>query len=154
MKSLVDEVAELRVMPVAKLTKRYVEVFGREPRIKHRAYLWKRVAWRLQEQRLGGLSEVAKARLEELIAEIDLPLEDKARTVTGKLRSGRRAGLKIGSTLTREWRGQEVRVTVVDGGFECGGVVYKSLSAVAAAMTGSHWNGRLFFGLTARKGSA
>jgi len=42
-------------------------------------------------------------------------------------------------------------VKVLDGGFEYGGVVYKSLSAVAKAVTGAHWNGRLFFGLIRRR---
>ena len=154
MTTIAEEVAELRALPAAELTKRYVEVFGREPRIRHRAYLWKRLAWKAQEARLGGLSEVAKARLEELIGQLDLPLQERNRTVSGRLRGGRRAGQKLGTTLTREWRGQQISVTIVEGGFEHGGVVYKSLSAVAKVVTGSHWNGRLFFNLRQRTSKA
>jgi hypothetical protein len=72
--------------------------------------------------------------------------------VTGKLKAAGKPGdLAIGSTITRQWRDQEIQVKVVEGGFEWQGVVYKSLSAVAKAVTGAHWNGKLVFGLTARK---
>ena len=53
--------------------------------------------------------------------------------------------------LTRVWHGEEIRVRVVAGGFDHAGVTYRSLSAVARALTGSRWNGRLFFGLTKRQ---
>jgi hypothetical protein len=153
-KSIAEEVAELRKLPVAELVERYHAVFGKAPRVRHRVFLWKRLAWKAQEQRLGGLSEVAKNRLEQLIAEIDLPLTDNARTVTGKLRRPRGGELKVGTVLTREWRGRQVRVEVVDGGFECDGVVYRTLSAAAKAVTGAHWSGPLFFQLKPRKTSA
>ncbi len=52
-----------------------------------------------------------------------------------------------GSVLTRKYRGKGIVVTVLPKGFEWEGTVYRSLSAVAKAVTGSHWNGRLFFGL-------
>jgi len=57
----------------------------------------------------------------------------------------------VGTVFTRTWKGGEVRTVAVEGGYEYEGAVYRSLSAVAKAVTGSHWNGRLFFGLTARK---
>jgi hypothetical protein len=98
------------------------------------------------------LSDAAKRRLEELIDEIQLPAGEQKRTVTGKLKAAGKPGdLAIGNTITRQWRDQEIRVTVVEGGFEWQGVVYRSLSAVAQAVTGAHWNGKLFFGLTGRK---
>jgi hypothetical protein len=52
-----------------------------------------------------------------------------------------------GAVLTREYRGRTIAVTVLDEGFECEGTVYRSLTAVAKAVTGSHWNGYLFFGI-------
>jgi hypothetical protein len=55
------------------------------------------------------------------------------------------------TVLTREYRGKTVLVTVLDRGFEYEGVVYRSLSAVARAVTGSHWNGYGFFGLAGGK---
>ncbi len=110
------------------------------------------VAYFGPEIRLGGLSETAKKRLEELIAELDLPLPEEQRTVSGALKKARKPGdPPVGTTLVRQWHGQEVRVQVLEGGFEHDGVVHRSLSALAKAITGAHWNGRLFFGLTQRR---
>ena len=67
-------------------------------------------------------------------------------------RRSKPGGVAPGTVLVREWRGTTVRATALpDGGFECDGVTYRSLSAIAKVVTGSHWNGRLFFGLTERK---
>jgi len=147
------EITELRALKVPDLVARYEAVFGRRPRVKHREYLWKRIAWKLQEDRFGGLSVVAKQRLEELIAEIDLPLDEDQRRVSGPLRpAGRRttAEPKLGAVLVRKWRDREITVTVVKGGFEHEGKVYRSLTAIADAVTGQHLNGKAFFGLTKR----
>lgn len=149
MKAIADEILELRALPTPELVERYTAAFGCAPRVRHREWLWKRVAWRLQEERLGGLSSVAKHRLEELIEAIDLPLNERTRTVTGRRVSPQRA--KTTGTLTRMWRGREVRAIPVDGGFDVDGVLYKSLSAAARGITGTQWNGRLFFGLVDRK---
>ena len=54
-----------------------------------------------------------------------------------------------GSELCRHYKGRDIVVRVLlDGGFEWEGTVYRSLSAVAKAVTGSHWNGVHFFGLS------
>jgi hypothetical protein len=151
-KSIPEEIAELRAMDMPSLVSRYEAVFGRAPRVKHREWLWKRIAWRIQELRFGGLSTVAKRRLDELISEIDLPLGEATRTVTGRLMSASKPGQPtVGTTLVRSWRGREIRVQVLDNGFEHDGIVYKSLSAVAGVVTQTHWNGRLFVGLKGRK---
>ncbi len=57
----------------------------------------------------------------------------------------------VGTVLTRNWRGQQIRVTVLETGYEFNDVVYRSLSAIAREITGAHWNGRLFFGLVSRR---
>jgi hypothetical protein len=146
MKTIAEEIAELRAMPVAELVERYEALHGKAPRVRNRDHLWRRCAWKLQEQRFGGLSTVAKRRLDELIAELDLPL---GRTETVRREVGRSDPV-AGTTLTRIWKGREVTATSVDGGWECDGIVHRSLSAVARAVTGSRWNGRLFFGLRGR----
>ena len=58
--------------------------------------------------------------------------------------------LKPGARLVREWGGVTHEVTVVDGGFLWKGEVRKSLSAIAEEITGAHWSGPRFFGLTSR----
>jgi len=56
-----------------------------------------------------------------------------------------------GAMLTRQYRGQTIQVMVLPNGFEYEGQIYRSLSAVAKAVTGSHWNGYGFFGLKGNK---
>jgi hypothetical protein len=150
--TLLQQVAAIQELGAAELVDRYREVFGEAPRTRQPAWLRSRIAWRLQADAAGGLSPAATRRLDALISEIRLPTGDDAapRTERAKLpRDPRRP--RIGTLLTREWRGGELRVVVVEGGFEHEGVVYKSLSAVAKAVTGAHWSGNLFFGVTSRR---
>ncbi|QOJ01910.1 MAG: DUF2924 domain-containing protein [Phycisphaeraceae bacterium] len=75
-------------------------------------------------------------------------------TITGRLASAGTDRLPApGTVLRRSFKGAEHEVTVLPNGFEYEGKAYRSLSAVATAITGSHWNGFLFFGLT-KKGTA
>ena len=153
MKSIAAEIERLRKCSLDDLVNSYREHFGKEPRVKYsREWLWKRIAWRIQANQFGGLSGVARRRLDQLMDDISLPTEERTRAVTGALKRPPRPGdPPVGTVLTREWHGQEITCTVVDGGFEVDGVLYKSLTAAAHAVTGSHWNGKLFFGLTKRK---
>ena len=152
--TMAARIAALQDMTLADLRESYHEVFGEETRSRHKDFLRKRIAWRLQANALGGLSARARRRAEELANDADLRvLAPKARTVTGPLAVKRDSRLPMpGTVLTREYRGQTVTVTVLDAGFEYAGQVYRSLSAVAKAVTGSHWNGLLFFQLTGTGG--
>ena len=148
---IADEIAELQAMDVPRLAERYAALFGKPPRVRHKAWLWKRIAWKLQERRLGGLSKVAKARLEELIGEIELPpIESVAKAKAPAPSRRDPKALLPGMVLTRKWRDQKILVRVLGSGFEWQGQGFASLSAVARAITGAHWNGRLFFGMTTR----
>jgi Protein of unknown function (DUF2924) len=143
-----ERIAALQNMTVPDLVVEYRAAFGKDPRVKNRQWLWRRVAWKIQEIAFGGLSNVAKRRIDELIAEMDLPFGMD--TATAQVRPG---ASKPGTSLTRVWHGREIVVRVLDRGFEWDGVTYRSLTAVAKAVTGTHWNGRLFFGLAERKGA-
>ncbi len=147
---IAEEITELRGLPVRDLVVRYKAVYGKPPRVKHREHLWRRIAWKIQEQRFGGLSGAARKKLDELIAEIDIPLVPE-QTETNKPVKRVNGEPAIGTTLVRVWHGQEIHATRTEEGWECDGVVHRSLTAAAMAVTGTHWNGRLFFGLTKRK---
>jgi len=149
-KTLNEELAELRALDRDALIERYRAETGRAPRQRNVAWLVRRLAWKAQERRLGGLSATARETLDRLIGEIELPTGER-KPKTGGVMKKKSTGMSVGTTLTRVWHDKEIRVTVIDGGFEHDGVIHKSLSAVAHEITGSHWNGRLFFGLTARK---
>jgi hypothetical protein len=149
-KSIAVEIAELRRLPVADLLARHEEVFGRPARVRHRDHLWRRIAWKIQEQRLGGLSGVARKKLDELIADLDVPTL-APRTTRASAPTKSNGEPPVGTTLVRQWHGREILATRTDAGWECDGVVHGSLSALARAITGTRWNGKLWFGLVKRK---
>jgi hypothetical protein len=155
-----QQLAALSGLGVAALRQKYLEVFGEPSRSGNKAYLFKKLAWRIQSLAEGGLSERARRRAEELARDADVrttvPRPPKvtadaaARTVVlaAPCSAGRDRLPIPGTVLTRTYRGKHVAVTVLQDGFEFEGHTYKSLSAIAKAVTGSHWNGYLFFGLT------
>ncbi|MFN3165600.1 MAG: DUF2924 domain-containing protein [Phycisphaeraceae bacterium] len=161
------KIAELRKMSVTQLRRQHIELFGETNPTGHREYLFRRIAWRLQAQAEGDLAERAKrirARASELARDADVRTTPppafrerqggldptcEVRTGTLKIEDDR---LPVpGTVLTRTFKGTNYSVTVMPVGFEMDGQIYKSLSAVAKAITGSHWNGYLFFGLTPPK---
>jgi hypothetical protein len=166
--SVTAQIQALRQMRVAELRVKWRELFGEDSRSNNRDFLWRRLAWRVQELAYGGLSERAKARITELSKEVDirflpprgwkeaLEATMSARPVvaprpavgSGPIRDTRLP--KPGTVLSRPYRGHDIRVTVLEKGFECQGRPYRSLSAIAREVTGQRWNGMLFFGLTKR----
>jgi hypothetical protein len=156
MTTIAAQIAELHRLAPKELAERYATLFGREPRVRNKAWLLRQVAWKVQERELGGLSDRAQTRLRELMAQVDLPL-----VATPPSRSQPKVAARananapmVGTVLVREWHDQRIEVRVVDDGFEWNGARYTSLSAVAKAITGAAWNGRLFFGLTTRRSAS
>ena len=142
------QVEALHDMTVAELREQYAVVFGEHTRSSHKDFLRKRITWRRQANEEGGLSARALSRAEKLAKDSDLCLIAPRHMVTRPFRpSGDRRLPMPGTVLTREYRGQIVSVTVLDDGFEYCDQVYRSLTAVAKAVTGPHWNGYGFFGI-------
>ena len=122
------------------------------------------IAWRMQALSEGDISERARRRAAELANDADLRIrtprdpfkhgsaEVHSRTTTGTLNSPRDPRLPLpGTLLVREFRDKTIVVKVLDEGFEYDNRRYKSLSAIARKVTGSKWNGFLFFGLAGGK---
>ena len=156
--NVAKELAVLKRMSPAQLRVKYTEIFGEESRSGHKEWLVKRIIWRMQANSEGDLSERAKRRALEIANDADLrtkaPPEPKPtaplpqRTVTKQVQFAGNGRLPTpGSTITREYKGRTIQVAVLATGFEFEGESYKSLSAVAKAITGSHCNGYLFFRL-------
>ncbi|QDU44511.1 hypothetical protein Mal52_29940 [Symmachiella dynata] len=152
------EVSKLQQMTVRELRERYEDVFQEECRSNHKQWLIKRIAWRLQANVEGDLSERARRRALEIANDADLRMKAPPRTKPAPTVRGRKVHGKIttthdkripmpGTILTREYKGATVQVTVLPTGFDFEGEIYASLSAVAKAITGSHTNGFLFFRL-------
>ena len=144
--SLLVRIAGLKTTPTADLKSQWRELFGTEPPPYSRTYLQSRLAYRIQELSLGGLRPQTIARLEALGEALDGGKADR-RTVPA---AGR---LITGTQLIREYQGVPHTVIVRDTDFVYEGRPYKSLSAIARAITGTRWNGLMFFGLK-RKGDA
>jgi len=156
------EVAALKRMTAGQLREKYREVFGEETRARHKAFLIKRIIWRMQALAEGDLSERARRRAEELANDADLRLGPPKAKPSSSGSAGHAAMATVrlsgdprlpmpGAVLTREYKGETVEVVVLPKGFQYAGKVYRSLSAVAKAITGTHWNGYHFFGLTKRE---
>jgi len=151
--SIKKELAALEQMTVGQLHERYAEVFGEAAHSRHRQYLIRRIAWRLQANAEGGLSERALRRAEELanIADVRVtppkvgPAERTAASVAGVRVMADSRLPTPGAAITRKYKGQMLTVTVLADGFEYAGERYPSLTAVAKAITGSHINGFRFF---------
>ena len=142
-RSIVAQVTELANLSVSELKTKWTTLFGRPPHVVHRQVMISRIAYRIQELAYGGLSDETKARLEEIAAQDELLTKGhKPRKPTHTQH------MPIpGTMLIREHLGKRHEVTVVQEGFEYGGKLYRSLSAIAKHITGAHWNGWHFFGL-------
>ena len=154
----------LEAMTTDQLRDRYTEVWEHEPRTRHKQYLVRKILWKMQADAEGGLVERARRLRARAAALADVahvrttPPKDDHWPPRG---AGRNTGQRVatvaaggdprlpgvGTTLTRRYKGRLVQVTVLADGFEFEGERYRSLSAVARAVTGSHCNGYRFFKL-------
>jgi hypothetical protein len=143
-----DVPARLAALPNADihdLKEQWRSLFGAEPPPYNRRFLESRLAYRIQELAYGGLKPETIARLEALGEQID-----GGSITLRRIRQDQRP--IAGTRLIREYQGVEHVVTVTRDGFEYLGRPFQSLSAIARAITGTRWNGWVFFGL--RKASA
>ncbi|EXL08932.1 DUF2924 domain-containing protein [Aquamicrobium defluvii] len=136
--------AALKRMSVKELKAEWEALFAEPAPNNSRGYLELRLAWRIQELSLGGLSRETRKVLDLLADEIDGKSDRKAIIADPR-------NPVAGTRLVREWEGVEHTVTVMKDGFDWQGRKFKSLSAVAKAITGTQWNGYRFFGLRERK---
>jgi len=155
------QIEELSRMTVAQLRQKYLEAFGEESRSRHRQFLFRRIAWRIQALAEGGLSERARRRALEIANDADLRIQAPKTqfgsdvTLDPKLSVSRKVPSALdprlpppGTYLEREFKGRRVIVKVLVNGFEFDGKICRSLSAIAQEVTGTKWNGFLFFNLT------
>jgi hypothetical protein len=140
--SVVAQLAALKGAPVRVLKIRWRELFDSEPPPYNRRFLESRLAYRIQELAYGGLSRETLDRLKAMSKQYaaEDPVERKVRPMLRPV---------AGTKLIREWQGVEHCVTVRTDDFEYLGRPYKSLSSVAREITGTKWNGWVFFGLKA-----
>jgi len=161
--TLREQIEGLRHMTVGQLKDKYREVFEEESRSNHKQFLFRRIAWRIQANVEGGLSERARRRALEIANDADLRIRapknflkealDETRTVESRVSPTTDPRLPLpGTLLVRRFQGKDVVVRVREDGFECDGRLYQSLSAAVRVATGTRWNGFAFFGLGSKPG--
>jgi len=154
------EITALKRMTVPELRRKYTQVFGEDTTSRHKEYLIRRIVWRLQVNQEGGLSERAKRRARDLATESDVrltaprprPVDQAGEMAAAPIEFPRDDRLPMpGAIITRRYKNRTVEVRVLPKGFEYEGEVYRTLSAVAKKVTGTHWNGYGFFRLGQRE---
>lgn len=145
------QIMELKEKSLDELKAKYEELFpGQQVPSNNKVFLWRKIAYRIQELEHGDTSTEAKDKIQQLIQQFD-PINNKslrpedAPEKQSKIRDKR---LPIpGTVIIKEYKGVKLEVKVLESGFEYANKAYKSLSAIAKEVTGAHWNGYLFFGL-------
>lgn len=131
-----EEARALAALDLQDLRARWRELYGPPPGLRSPELVRHLLAWRLQAERLGGLDPQVRRQLRQKSARADASPK-----------------LAEGAIIAREWQGRRYEVRAVDGGYLYDGAAYRSLSAVARAITGARWNGPRFFGLRAETAS-
>ncbi len=145
--SVAAQLATLPSLPLPDLWTLWDQHFPRRPAHRNRHYVESRLAYRIQEQAYGALPTPIRRMLVEAGAK-----HSKIKSAAGR---SAQTLLMPGTTLIREWEEREYRVTVTpEGLYALDGQVFKSLSAVARHITGTHWSGPKFFGLRDKKEAA
>jgi hypothetical protein len=142
---ILARIAAIKTMPTPALKTMWRELYGTDAPPYNRRFLESRLAYRIQELAYGGLKPETVKRLDALARGVE-DTNPKTRRI--------RADQKpiAGTRLIREFGGVEHVATVLNDGYEYQGSPYKSLSAIARAITGTRWNGWVFFGLKTVKG--
>ena len=161
--SIEDQINALERMTTTELVERFAAVHGYPCRTRHRQYLIRKIAWRIQANAEGDLSERARRRAAELADDAEVrvmapktlvspPQSGAAKTVRRRVQADDHDDRRLppaGSAIVREYKGRTIRVLVLpkDQGFEWNGERFRTLTAVAKKVTGSHLNGFRFFRL-------
>jgi len=139
MTPIMRQIKELQDKSFAELKQLWRDYYQAEPPPYRRGFMAHALAYRIQELTYGGLSNKAENRLNDLLAEAK-GAKTKRRVAPAKIPVA-------GTRLVREWRGERYEAIVLGNGFEYAGRKWNSLTAIARDITGTHWNGPVFFGL-------
>jgi hypothetical protein len=161
MNDVAQQLTALQQMTTGELCERYRELFGQPVRTRHKTYLLRKIAWRVQELAEGGLSERARRRAAELANDADVrlmppratpaPTVSRVTVTAAPMAAPPDPRLPApGTAIVRPYKGRDLRVLVLTDGFEFEGERYKTLTAVAEHVSGSHVNGFRFFRLGSR----
>lgn len=108
-------------------------------------FLMRKLAFRIQETYYGGLSSAAAEKYRQ-VAETN-PKNKRIGEPSNESTKNKSSDILPGTRFVRTWNGQRIEVITLEKGFQYNNQVYRSLSAIAKEVTGTNWNGKIFFGL-------
>lgn len=154
--SIASQITALKSASLEELQAKYKELFNNgNASSNNKTFLWRKIAYKLQELEYGGLSDAARTKIAELIERYD-PINNKTlrpQVVFGgknmvAIPSLRDKRLPIpGTIIHKKYKGRDIYVKVLEKGFEYNDKYYRSLTAIAEELSGAHWSGYLFFNL-------
>ncbi len=158
MTEIATAIDDLHSMSTNELAEMYHDLHGQPVRTRHRQYLIRKLAWRIQANAMGDLSDRARKRAGELANDADVrvmapkslicpPQTGVSRSITKRHTKRDPRIPSVGSAIVRQYKGKMIRVVVLDAdqGFDFNGQRYRTLSAIAKVVTGTHINGFRFF---------
>ncbi|OGI23565.1 MAG: hypothetical protein A2287_01745 [Candidatus Melainabacteria bacterium RIFOXYA12_FULL_32_12] len=138
-------IEELQYLSRQELIKRWKKLFKKNsPPNARKELLIKHIAWEMQAKEKGGYSAQTRKKLDKLAESF---AKNKEVDNIKPLKESSTLEIKSGTKLIREYKGEKHEVTALDKGFEYNNKTYKSLSAIANEITGTRWNGKVFFGI-------
>ena len=138
--AVLAQLAAMQRLSVNELKAKWETLFGTPAPNNARAFLELRIGYRIQELTYGGLTKETRRMLDLLADEVEGKITRKSMVADPR-------NPVVGTRLVRQWDGAEHTVTVMKDGYDWEGRKYRSLSAVAKAITGTNWNGFRFFGM-------
>jgi len=137
---------ELQYLSRQELTKKWKQLFKKNsPQHARKEFLIKHISWEMQAKEKGGYSVQTQKKLDKLSEK--LSKNENVNEDIKILKEPSSFEIKQGTKLIREYKGEKHEVTALEKGFEYNNKIYKSLSAIANMVTGTKWNGKVFFGI-------
>jgi len=135
---------DIAQLTLTQLRQKWAELWGMQPhRYIRREMLEKSLLYKMREDAGQGLTQAQQTRLDRLV---------RAYKKNPSCFDDARINIKPGTRLSRIWKGEKYSVIVLIDGFEYKDRKYSSLSEIASLITGTRWNGWVFFGLKKKRG--
>lgn len=139
--TVIKQITKLQSIPFQELDNIWRTMFDHEPEVNSRKYIIGKIAYRIQELAYGALETETEDKIKACAK------ETQRNVITPKTQKSKKFHPAIGTIIVKKYHDKMHEVMVVNEGFSYGGMVYKSLSAVACKITGTKWNGLKFFGV-------
>ena len=153
-KSILSQIAELENISMAQLKERYRNCFKTAPPPFNRQFLVKKLAYHVQQKVYGGLSKKTRNSMDDILKEAGFDKFGIPEKAVKKNKAVKEVDIDIsipGTRLVRIWKNEKHEVFTLEKGFEYKGKKYRSLSAIAREITGTQWNGLIFFKVQSAK---